>query len=514
MQAAPVEFFEWFESRDSGWRQRPWLVLGKGPTFALLGGSETGHFNTFGLNHTVLETRVDIAHAIDIDVIQRCADVLQEHAGHLLMPWIPYVNNRPGRRSLLQWMTEIPVLAELAAQGRLLWYNKAGSSLHGNSPPVRVLYFSAEAPYALLGMAGVKTIRSLGIDGGDAYAACFDKATLHANGRSSFDLQFDQIARSIMTYRLDAAPLNLESPVRIYVAATEEQMLSVKVLEYSILKHASMTTIVVPLHDTGIEIPCPKDERNRARTPFSFQRFLIPEIADYKGRAIYLDSDMQVLTDIRELWQQEMGDNQLLSVAQDAGSDRKPQYSVMLLDCDRLHWKIENIVGSLDTNEFSYEDLMEKLVVAPKQAASIGPEWNSLEKYAVGRTKLVHYTDMNTQPWIFAGHPIGHIWARDLIEAVDRGFIDLEYVVEHVKSGWVRPSLTYQVEHRIEDPLLLPKHIQALDRGYSPPYYKLRHLRGAFLSDRWRYLKAIGRSAYYSPLARRLFRRVRGMLQR
>ena len=54
-----------------------------------------------------------------------------------------------------------------------------------------------------------------------------------------------------MTYGLDAAPLNLEAPVRVYVAATEEQMLSVKVLEYSIRKHASMTTVVIPLHDTG-----------------------------------------------------------------------------------------------------------------------------------------------------------------------------------------------------------------------------------------------------------------------
>ena len=67
---------------------------------------------------------------------------------------------------------------------------------------------------------------------------------------------------------------------------------------------------------------------------------------------------MQVLADIRELWQQEMGDNQLLSVAPSADSDRNPQYSVMLLDCGRLHWKIENIVGSLDANEFDYEDLM------------------------------------------------------------------------------------------------------------------------------------------------------------
>ena len=41
---------------------------------------------------------------------------------------------------------------------------------------------------------------------------------------------------------------------------------------------------------------------NRPRTPFSFQRFLIPELCGYSGKAIYLDADMQVFRDIRELW--------------------------------------------------------------------------------------------------------------------------------------------------------------------------------------------------------------------
>ncbi len=46
----------------------------------------------------------------------------------------------------------------------------------------------------------------------------------------------------------------------------------------------------------------PKDEPNRGRTGFSFSRFQIPKLAGYKGRALYLDADMQVFGDIAELW--------------------------------------------------------------------------------------------------------------------------------------------------------------------------------------------------------------------
>lgn len=512
MSAAPIEFFGWFASRDPGWRERPWLVLGKGPSFALLGESDTSGFNTFGLNHVVREAHVDIAHAIDVDVVEQCADVLPERARYLLMPWIPHVNNRPGTRSLAHWVEAIPVLAEFATQERLLWYNKAASQPHGDSPPVQVHYFSAEAPYALLGMAGVKTIRSLGIDGGDSYAPTFGRSTLLANKRSSFDRQFDQIARSITSYALDAAPLNLEGPVRVYVAATEEQALSVKVLEYSIRKHASMTTEVFPLYTAEIEIPRPRDPENWPRTPFSFQRFLIPQVAGYTGRAIYLDSDMQVLADIRELWGQDMSGRQLLSVAPSPHSGRKPQYSVMLLDCDRLHWRIEDIVQWLDEGRFDYSDLMSRMVVASEQAPSISPEWNSLEKYVAGTTKLVHYTDMNTQPWVYASHPFGYLWVRDLIEAVETGFIRIEDVQDHVRKGWVRPSLAYQVEHGIAEPTLLPRRILSMDRHYSPPYRKLRHRAVGPLSGARRYLGAVSRQAYESLKAVAFLRRLRRRL--
>jgi len=250
-------------------------------------------------------------------------------------------------------------------------------------------------------------------------------STRLANRRASFDRQFEAIARVIRRTGVTYGPLTLETPVRVYVATTEAQMLAVKVLEYSIHKHASISVDVIPLNETGIEIPLPQDPARRPRTPFSFQRFLIPQAAGYRGRAIYLDSDMQVFRDIRELWSLPMDGADLLAARAPDGSGRRPQFSVMLLDCAALGWDIADIVRRLDAGELTYEQLMGEMRVARSIRPDIDPSWNSLERYQAGVTGLVHYTDMPTQPWVSSGNPLGYLWVRDLIEAVDAGAIPL-----------------------------------------------------------------------------------------
>lgn len=515
---ALIDFFDWYQSQNDSFHHRPWLVLGKGPSFEKIKNVDLLKFNTFGLNHVVTETNLDISHIIDLDVVLHCENILPKNTRFLLMPWVPHTNGRPGKLSLAKLTRKIPVLGLLASEGRLLWYNKVGSRAkvepHGSSPPVRVVSFSAEAPYALLGIAGAHTIRSIGIDGGNSYANHFSGLkTLLTNGWQSFDRQFQEIARSIMLYNIDASPLNTESPIRVYVATMEEQMISVKVLEYSIRKHASMTAEVIPMHKSHIEIPQPKSPSNWPRTPFSFQRFIIPKMAGYKGRAIYLDSDMQVFADIRELWEYDMADNDLLSVKSDSKDNRRPQYSVMLLNCNKLKWDISEIVASLDTGKLTYKKLMYKMDVASKQEALIPAAWNSLEKYVNDKTKLVHYTDMNTQPWIYAKHPFGHIWVRDLLEAIDNGFINHQLILDHVKKGWVRPSLAYQIKNKIEDAFLLPQEILDLDTNYSPPYHKLHNQNVSLWRNSGYYLKAKLRHILYGSSFKRIRSFVFGVIR-
>lgn len=516
-------FFEWWATSGIS-PDRPWLVLGKGPSFGKRHDVDLSRFMTLGLNHVCREQRVHVAHAIDLDVVDDCADVIDAQCDVLVMPWVPHTKNE-GAIPLLQHPTKLssrhlgqlseehPVLKRLNAEGRLLYYNlSTNPSPHGGTPVIGVRYFSAEAALNLLATAGARHVRSLGIDGGTSYSQDFsdlrDK-TLLANRRASFDRQFQEIARTIMTTGLDYAPLDIESPVRVYVATQDAQMLSVKVLEYSLRKHASLTVEVFPMHLGGISVPMPKDDRNKPRTPFSFQRFLIPELAGHKGRAIYLDSDMQVFRDIREVWTLPFQGASLLAAREPGATGRKPQFSVMLLDCAALAWRIEDIVAQLDRGELSYEDLLYQMKVAPSIRADIDPSWNSLERYEEGVTGLLHYTDMGTQPWVHARHPFGYLWVRDLLEAIDAGAISRALVEEHVLKGYVRPSLLHQVDARLEDGLLLPKSVSDKDAAFRAPFESIHRHGGSAWTNPTVKVKAVARHLYYrSPLAA-IERRVR-----
>jgi glycosyl transferase family 8 len=265
----------------------------------------------------------------------------------------------------------------------------------------------------------------------------------------------------------------MASPIRVYVGSQDAQMLAVKVLEFSIREHASDDVVVFPLHEAKIDFPMPRDARNRPRTPFSFQRFYIPALQGHRGRAIYLDSDMQVFRDIKELWDLPFDGADLLAAREPGESHRRPQFSVMLLNCDELKWNLPDIVAALDRGDLTYETLMYDMAVARSVRAAIDSSWNSLERYVPGETGLLHYTDMPTQPWVSLDNSNGSIWVRDLIAAVDSGFISRSYVEEHVRLGFVRPSLLYQLDHRVEWSERLPNEARALDARFVPPYKQM-----------------------------------------
>jgi hypothetical protein len=476
-------FFDWF--RASADPYVPWLLLGKGPSFARLPDVDVRGWRTFGLNHVCREARVDVAHAIDLDVLDRCGDRLLTHAGVLVMPWHPHEPDpqrpdwvprkavRVSPRTLGEHAAAHPILRELARDGRLLWYNlSSASDVRPDGPVVRGRHFSAVAALNLLAQAGARTVRSLGIDGGDAYGEAFaDLAavTRLVGGQRSYDLQFPEIGRTLVTTDLSYAPLGA-SPIRVFVGATDAQHLPVRVLEHSIRRRTPRDVQVTPLYRVGLSIPEPRDPRNRGRTPFSFQRFLIPEAAGFTGRAIYLDSDMLVFEDLQPLWDADFGDAEILGIRT---QDRDPtaRFSVLLMDCDRLRgWRIQDVVAGLDEGRFTYEQLLYEMNWGPRVAGGIDARWNQLDTVRAGETALLHYTDVHRQPWVSTEHPLGHLWMRELFEALDTGFITEDEIAAAAAAGHVRPSLAAQVRVRIEDPLLLPRAVRRQDLLFVEPF--------------------------------------------
>jgi hypothetical protein len=263
-------------------------------------------------------------------------------------------------------------------------------------------------------------------------------------------------------------------PVKIFVGCDRSQYLAVPVLEYSIKRHTNLPVEVIPISGSSFGPPLDpplsdvvgrdaRDPRQRSRTGFSFARFAIPKLCGYEGRAIWLDADMQVFGDIAELWtlpfdgakvivQDDLPGTHKFTRKTGAPPTRVKQSAVMVLDCSRLDWDTDTIIDSLDASEYTYAQLMFELCILEEDEIKYGVpfNWNSLEHFDES-TRLIHYTDMSTQPWVSAMNPLDSIWYGEVRHMVRSGALTLDRVEEEVRHGYLRPSLLRDLRwsHRI-----------------------------------------------------------------
>jgi len=448
---------EWAQS--PGLRDKPWLLLGKGPTFARRVDFDLSGYRLVGLNHVVRELPVDVAHAIDVDVVSDCAVEILRNSRWLIMPRRPHVANQPGPL-LEEHFDDVPVLRELSEEGRLVWYNLSNAEPIGDVPIIQACFFSVEAALGILVAVGVRRVRSLGIDGGRGYSTSFadlEQSTMLSNTRVSFDEQFGEIDRIVRESGIDYAPLvQPPEPIRVFVGCDDSQLVAASVLEHTIRKHARRRVEFTKMID--LPVPVPRDPANRARTGFSFYRFMIPKLAGYEGRALYLDSDMQVFADMSELWEIPFDEHTVLCTNQPeppAQWKNDPSFkpgrhlAVMMLDCERLRWDVDEIVRGLDDGRYDYKQLMSDLVIVPEEqiAESIPVEWNHLETFEPGRTTLLHYTVVSTQPWKNDKNPLGEVWMEAYRDALAQRAVDPALVIDAVEKGHVKPSLADELHH-------------------------------------------------------------------
>ncbi len=466
-----LNVFEWSRAQDLA--ARPWLVLGKGPSFSFRNTIDLEHYTTISLNHVVARQKVFIAHIIDMDVLDDVGAELAEQAEWLLMPFHPHVKWRASELSLNDFAATVPVLQDFEKRGRLLWYNLHSGAAADKTPIVRGT-FSASVVINLLGHLGVKNVRSLGVDGGNRYSDQFrhlSDTTLLANGHESFDVQFSEIAAS--TQRFSMSYEKVIDPIRIFVGADDSQMVAGRVLEHSIRMHTQHPVEVFFMCNMPV-LP-PKDKKNRPGTGFSFNRFLIPKLAGYRGKAIYIDADMLVFDDIAKLWNLPMDQRKVLCSTQtktpkgwedgdnnDHGEGRYwtagRQMSVMLMDCSQLDWDVDEIIRGLDEERYSYKELMAEFCILDDDEIgdTIPNEWNCLEWYEQDRSCLVHFTVVPTQPWKNDKNALDRLWAKAFEEAVAADAVSIDLIEESVRRKWIKPSLLEVAKQVLSQPRSTP----------------------------------------------------------
>jgi hypothetical protein len=56
-------------------------------------------------------------------------------------------------------------------------------------------------------------------------------------------------------------------------------------------------------------------------------------------------------------------------------------------------------------------------------------------------TKLIHYSNLGTQPWRFRGHPCGEVWFRYFREACEAGVVSDADIALAMRRGYARADL-------------------------------------------------------------------------
>lgn len=225
-------------------------------------------------------------------------------------------------------------------------------------------------------------------------------------------------------------------PIKVFVGSVPETHLPFKVLRSSILRRTNSPCEVKSLCQWDHLIP--EKWKQRAATAFSFQRFLIPEICNHKGRGIYLDSDMMLRTDIRELWEHPIPKGRKIITTPGW------QTAVMLYDCEMV-WSMEKLISMLEQKRMKYGALM-NLRGFPELERCLHKMWDcmdrpKLEKIDRPEAKLMHFTWMPTQPWLYDKHPKGHLWNTELLHAIEAGHLTKDDVMCEIERQHVRPSL-------------------------------------------------------------------------
>lgn len=203
--------------------------------------------------------------------------------------------------------------------------------------------------------------------------------------------------------------------MKVFVGYDPREDIAYQVCKHSILKRNS-NVIVRPLiqqelRDAGWYS---RGHDKLSSTEFTFTRFLVPELTNFNGWALFMDCDMILQTDIAELFAQADDKYAVMCVHHDYTPSegykmdgqkqtvypRKNWSSVMLFNCGhKSNQKLtQDLVNDLEINgaylhRFSW--------LKDKEIGELSPEWNWLvghyKQPQDGTPKILHYTEGG--PW-------------------------------------------------------------------------------------------------------------------
>lgn len=203
---------------------------------------------------------------------------------------------------------------------------------------------------------------------------------------------------------------------KVFIGWDSREPEAAEVCKYSILRHATIPVEIVFLRQEELRKRkiYTREQDDKGSTEFTFTRFLVPYLCEYKGHAVFVDCDFLFTTDIRELFQQ-IEDNKMVKVVKHnyvptntVKMDGKTQHqyprknwsSLMLFNCG--HYLVETKL-SLDivNNESGAHLHRFHWCEDEGYIGELDKSWNWLVNWyhepEDGSPKAIHYTEGG--PW-------------------------------------------------------------------------------------------------------------------
>ena len=248
--------------------------------------------------------------------------------------------------------------------------------------------------------------------------------------------------------------MNNKTRVKVFIGSGEASLIERKVAAYSLRKNTKRDLDIYVCNGThnAIELndqepflaPMSLRVKYRNVTEFSLYRYLIPQLCGYNGRAIYIDSDTVCLADIGELFDTPLDGADFLAKPDAYKGDELWGLSVMLIDCEKSRFDLEQIVDEIDHGLYSMTDfsLMAPAFLKhhPYKVGRLDPMWNVFDRWD-DQTKLIHYTNLETQPWKYPNHPYGELWFKYFEEALAEGIVTSQDLELSMIRSYVRRDL-------------------------------------------------------------------------
>ena len=203
--------------------------------------------------------------------------------------------------------------------------------------------------------------------------------------------------------------------MKVFVGYDPREDIAYQVCKHSILRRNN-DAIVTPLIQKDLREQGYYDRPidKLASTEFTFTRFLVPELCNFNGWAVFMDCDIILQTDISELFAQADDQYAVMCVHHDytpkEGTKmdgkaqtvypRKNWSSVMLFNCghpSNQNLNVELINDTKTTGKYLHRFSWLK----DEEIGTLSPEWNWLAGWYKepedGKPKLIHYTEGG--PW-------------------------------------------------------------------------------------------------------------------